>query len=280
MDRYILNTVDYDYKALKHEGLGGVCKYIAKPKREGTSRLLIKHENIQSACNTFMCSRLAELCDVYTPKAYLMSTSDETRRLFPMHPFIVGTEWVEDFSAVDYGSIKESPPLRQQYLDSIALYAIFCRIADTPQFAYSPSKGIFAYDLDEAFDVTDFVIKLCLYNSDAGTDQLWRMLHRFSAYPFENDAELCLQSAAEHLNTDVNALRPSYMQAMERFCQVTGEQVTELTNVLSDIYPIPLIVYYEEYIKMLQEKVMRYTKKTEKAVIVPHVSQRSIAGTF
>lgn len=198
MDDYILNTVDYNYTTLNHEGFGGVCKYIATPKRVGYSRLLVKHEKIQSACNAFMCSRLTELCDVYTPKAYLMSTTNETRRLFPMHPFIVGTEWVEDFSAVDYGSIKESPALRQQYLDSMALYAMFCRIADTPQFAFSPSEGVFAYDWDEAFDVTDFVIKLCLYNSDAGTEQLRRMLQHFSQHPFENEAELCLQSAAEH----------------------------------------------------------------------------------
>ena len=258
MDRYILNTVDYDYKALNHEGFGGVCKYIAAPKRDGLSRLLVKHENIQSACNTFMCSRLAELCGVYTPKAYLMSTSDETRRLFPMHPFIVGTEWVEDFSAVDYGSIKESPALRQQYLDSMALYAMFCRIADTPQFAYSPAKGVFAYDWDEAFDVTDFVIRLCLYNTDAGTEQLRRMLRCFSQHLFENEAELCLQSAAAHLNMDTDNLRSSYMQAMERFCNVTEAQVSELIDVLSDIYPIPLIVYYEEYIKLLQAKVKTY----------------------
>ena len=164
-----------------------------------------------------------------------------------MHAFIVGTEWVEDFSAVDYGNIKESPALRQQYLDSMALYAMFCRIADTPQFAYSPTKGIFAYDWDEAFDVTDFVIKLCLYNTDAGTEQLRRMLQHFSQHPFENDAELCLQSAAEHLNMDANELRSSYLQAMEHFCKVckvTEAQVAELTDVLSDIYPTPLIVYY------------------------------------
>ena len=260
MDRYILNTVDYDYKALNHEGFGGVCKYIAAPKRDGLSRLLVKHENIQSACNTFMCSRLAELCGVYTPKAYLMSTSDETRRLFPMHPFIVGTEWVEDFSAVDYGSIKESPALRQQYLDSMALYAMFCRIADTPQFAYSPAKGVFAYDWDEAFDVTDFVIKLCLYNSDAGTEQMRRMLHHFSRYPFESDADLCLHSTAAHLNMDADDLRPSYMQTMERFCKVTEAQVAELTDALSDIYPVGLIVYYEEYIKILQRKVTCYAQ--------------------
>lgn len=49
-----------------------------------------------------------------------------------MHPFIVGTEWVEDFSAVDYDREKESQVLRQQYLDSVALYAMFCWIADTP----------------------------------------------------------------------------------------------------------------------------------------------------
>lgn len=258
MGDYILNTVNYDYKTLNHEGFGGVCKYIATPKKDGLSRLLIKHENIQSACNTFMCSRLAELCGVYTPKAYLMSTSGETRRLFPMHPFIVGTEWVEDFSVVDYGKLKESPVLRQQYLDSMALYAMFCRIADTPQFAYSPTKGVFAYDWDEAFDVTDFIIKLCLYNSNAGTEQLRRMLQHFSQYPIEGDAELCLQSAASHLNMDADELRPSYIQAMTRFCKVTKVQVAELTSVLSDIYPIPLIVYYEEYIKILQPKVLRY----------------------
>jgi hypothetical protein len=205
-----------------------------------------------------MCSRLAELCGIYTPKAYLMSTSGETRRLFPMHPFIVGTEWVEDFSAVDYDRVKESPVLRQQYLDSMALYAMFCRIADTPQFAYSSTKGVFAYDWDEAFDVTDFVIKLSLYNSDAGTEQLQRMLRHFSQHPFESDAELCLKSAAAHLNMDADDLRPSCMQTMERFCKVTETQVAELTNVLSDIYPMGLIVYYEEYIKLLQAKIKTY----------------------
>ncbi len=264
MGDYILNTVNYDYKTLNHEGFGVVCKYIATPKRVGYPRLLVKHENIQSACNTFMCSRLAGLCGVYAPKAYIMSTSGENRRLFPMHPFVVGTEWVEDFSAVDYDRVvKESPVLRQQYLDSMTLYAMFCRIADTPQFAYSPAKGVFAYDWDEAFDVTDFVIKLCLYNTDAGTEQLRRMLRRFSQHPFENDAEMCLQSAAEHLNMDANELRSSYMQAMERFCKVTEAQVAELTDVLFDIYPTPLIVYYGEYIKLLQHKITIYANKYE-----------------
>ena len=34
--------------------------------------------------------------------------------------------------------------------------------------------------------------------------------------------------------------------------------MAELIDVLSDIYPIPLIVYYEEYIKLLQAKVKTY----------------------
>lgn len=48
MDSYTLNTVNYNYKTLSHEGFGGVCKYIATPKRVGYSRLLVKHEKIQS----------------------------------------------------------------------------------------------------------------------------------------------------------------------------------------------------------------------------------------
>lgn len=258
METYTLNTTDYDYRILQHEGFGGICKYVATPKKEGIPKLLIKHENIQSACNSFMVSRLANLCGVYTPRAYLMSKAGETRRLFPMHPFIVGIEWVEDFSPVDYDKVKVSPALLQQYLDSMALYAMFCRISDTPQFAYSPSKGIFAYDWDEAFDVTDFIIKLCLYNSEAGTEQMKKMLQRFSQYPFENDAELCLQSVAKRLNANIDDLRPRFMQTMNCFSKISEKQISALTDVLSDIYPIPLVIYYEEYIRILQGKISGY----------------------
>lgn len=64
METYTLNTTDYDYRILQHEGFGGICKYIATPKKADTPKLLIKHENIQSACNAFMISRLAGLCGV------------------------------------------------------------------------------------------------------------------------------------------------------------------------------------------------------------------------
>lgn len=90
-----------------------------------------------------------------------------------------------------------------------------------------------------------------------------RMLRYFSRYPFESDADLCLHSVADHLNADANALRSSYIQAMERFCKVTEAQVTELTDVLSDVYPMPLIVYYGEYIRILQAKIARYVKSTK-----------------
>lgn len=135
---------------------------------------------------------------------------------------------------------------------------MFCRIADTPQFAYSPSKGIFAYDWDEAFDVTDFIIKLCLYNSETGTEQIKKMLQRFSQYPFENDAELCLQSVAKRLNANIDALRPGFMQTMNRFSIISEKQISALTDVLSGTYPIPLVVYYEEYIRILQIKTKGY----------------------
>ena len=48
------------------------------------------------------------------------------------------------------------------------------------------------------------------------------------------------------------------MHAMERFSKLAEVQVAELTDVLSDIYPMGLIVYYEEYIKLLQAKVKTY----------------------
>ena len=54
MDRYILNTVDYDYKALNHEGFGGVCnekgwtfKASCQARKHTVS---LQHLYVQSAC--------------------------------------------------------------------------------------------------------------------------------------------------------------------------------------------------------------------------------------
>ena len=106
--------------------------------------------------------------------------------------------------------------------------------------------------------MTDFIIKLSLYDSEAGTEQLRKMLQQFSQYPFENDAELCLQSVAERLNANINDFRPGFMQTMHRFSKIPENKISILTDVLSGIYPIPLVVYYEEYIRILQIKTKGY----------------------
>lgn len=64
MDSYTLNMVNYNYKTLIHEGFGGVCKYIATPKRVGVSKascqarkhtVRLQHLYVQSACRTMRC---------------------------------------------------------------------------------------------------------------------------------------------------------------------------------------------------------------------------------
>lgn len=61
MDSYTLNTVNYNYKTLSHEGFGGICKYIATPKRVGVLKasyqarkhtVRLQHLYVQSACRT------------------------------------------------------------------------------------------------------------------------------------------------------------------------------------------------------------------------------------
>lgn len=39
METYTLNTTDYDYRILQHEGFGGICKYIATPKKADRPKL-------------------------------------------------------------------------------------------------------------------------------------------------------------------------------------------------------------------------------------------------
>ena len=82
------------------------------------------------------------------------------------------------------------------------------------------------------------------------------------------------------MTADANNLRPSYMQAMERICKVTEEQVADLTDELADIYPMGLIVYYEEYIKLLQAKVKTYigTMEVAESCSHRHRSQQSRSG--
>ena len=42
-DEYILNTTDYEFTLFEHQGLGGIRKYIALPKKNQIPKLLVKH---------------------------------------------------------------------------------------------------------------------------------------------------------------------------------------------------------------------------------------------
>ena len=91
---------------------------------------------------------------------------------------------------------------------------------------------------------------------NAAVIEVGSFLHDRQGNVCRNNQRLsCQRSAVDHMTADANNLRPSYMQAMERLCKVTDEQVADLTDVLAGIYPMGLIVYYEEYIKLLQAKV-------------------------
>ncbi len=99
MDTYILNTTDYDYRILQHEGFGGICKYIVTPIKGDKPKLLIKHENIQSAFNAFMVSRHAGLCGVYTPRAYLYEQEQRNQAIVPGTSFYRRYQVVRGFFA-------------------------------------------------------------------------------------------------------------------------------------------------------------------------------------
>lgn len=151
MNTYILNTEDFTYEPYSDKGFSGKI-LLAKPKKPGLPKLLIKSENPSSACCEFMYSRLAELLCIPAPKAYIMKIARE-KKLFGS-PYAVGIEYMEGMHSFQLEEMRGSPEWKEEYAGQYALSAMFEQ-DDLVQLTMTAEGHISGYDFTETFWLSD-----------------------------------------------------------------------------------------------------------------------------
>lgn len=252
---YILNTSDYTFSKFSDGGFSGKI-LLATPKKSCLPKLLIKSENPSSACNEFMYSRLAELLGILTPKAYIMNVAQNDAHRFNS-PYVVGIEFMDGMHGFTLEEMRSSELWQKEYAEQYALAAMFFQ-DDLVQLTMRTDGHITGFDFTETFWLNDMRIS----SFNLSDDDLTTVLHRRLKQAVENTAtKLRAGAAALEIELCLSKDSPppdSYLAPMRALLMLTDEQVEVLTDVLCDVYPISVAVYFEEYIKALKIIVSGY----------------------
>ncbi|MBO5211223.1 MAG: hypothetical protein J6B80_04770 [Clostridia bacterium] len=72
---------------------------------------------------------------------------------------------------------------------------------------------------------------------------------------------ICIDVASEQLGIPTDEVHKEFITVLQKFCDLTEEEITSITNILSVFFSPLLAVYYEEYIHILQVKSKLYINK-------------------
>lgn len=254
---YILNTCDYNFTKYSDGGFSGRI-LLATPKKADLPKLLIKSDNPSSACNEFMYSRLGELLGIMLPKAYIMNVAPKDAHRFGS-PYVVGIEFMDGMHSFTLEEMRASELLRKEYAEQYALSALFYQ-DDRTQLTMRTDGHITGFDFTETFWLNDMSIYTYQLSDDTLTDILSNRLHMAAERTI-----FMLRAGASTLNDHFNQPNTAlpadaYLVPMRSFLKLTDEQVVELTDALFEVYPVSIVVYFEEYVKTLKQVIDAYLR--------------------
>ena len=253
-----LNTVDYNFETFAHQGLGGTRKYIATPKREGLPKLLVKHGGeFSPSCSNYVYSRIGSAVGVKTPQAFLFNIAKQDRHLFDS-PCAVGLEWIEDISEVNVEEIKDDQKLEKDFINCFVLFALFTNFEDNMQCVYVPGIAVYPLDFDESFGMTNGLFRCILRGGQLAEDAVVSALRACQRISIKSQLNIAMKVAADALNIPVNEVRAVAAETIQRFCDMTDDEVIGVTDAFCEAFPNYLAIYYEEYITVIQDVVKKY----------------------
>lgn len=258
----ILNTENYAYEPFSHGGFSGNL-YLATAMDGNLPKLLIKHENPSSACNEFMYSRLAELLCIHAPKVYLFEVANNDKKLFAS-PYVVGIEYIEGLRTFTLDEMNGKPEWQREYAENFAL-AVMCSQDDNVQMSMTPDGHIVSFDYTECFYLTSTAAEAMSCDEDTRIETIKRHLNSAARAPHDILAGAGAEVLRKHLKKDtLEEVYPFYHAPLIRLTELTAEQIEAATDPLYDIYPVEIVVYFEEYIKIMQKKMKAYLLGVEK----------------
>ena len=262
----ILNTSDYSFSHFEHEGLGGATKYIAISKN-GTipKKLLVKHNcEYAATSNGFVFGRIAELLGITVPKTFMFDISDEDKYLFES-PCVMGMEYIEGLQPFDMTLIKSNPKYLKAYVEYHVLFALLTGFEDKTQISYLPDDNIYPIDFDESFRFEKGSFNVLFENNYYSNYEISRMLKNLQSNGISRNLRVCHSVLCDQLGYDEKKEKvPYFYDFLERFCELTEEEICSVTEALFELFPELIGLYYDEYIVMVQKLTREYLNQTNK----------------
>jgi len=257
-DALILKTKDYDFESFSHQGFGGRSKYIATSKKKDLPKLLIKHKGeFSPCCNGFIYGRLGQAMGVRVPQTFMMDVTKSDRHLFDS-PCVVGMEYIDGLVRLEMERIRGNGKLEKELIDCFILFGLFTRFDDNMQCAYLPDEAVYPLDFDESFGLENGLFNLILRGDTIAEYLVHRSLNNLYGYSLNTYLNVSVKTAASELKMTVDAVLSIAVRTLRRFCELTEEEIESVTDALTVFFPPLLAAYYEEYIKILQEKARKY----------------------
>lgn len=207
-------------------------------------RYLVKHTYPHNAANEYTACWLAERLGVPAPKAWLLSP----HRAFSS-PFAVAIEFIDGLTPF----LKDSIPNQDDLIGQFALSALI-DTDDSTQLSQARDR-IVSYDFSEAFNMVDMnlLLKMLDFSKETGTQMMIRMLDSFTSHLSRLDFDY--SSLAEEFHIDPGLLQSGMIETAKRVIDIPDEDLDQLSDELSDMYPMEIAVYYEMCIRKMRERM-------------------------
>jgi len=259
-DNRFLNISDYTLKPYSSSGFSGLI-YMAEPNKKGLPPLLIKHKEVNSACNEFVACRIGNLLRVPVPQAYFMKAEKEDSRF--VSPYVVGIEYVDGLTGATDDELKSNSFLRFGYIQNHALQIMFSQ-SDRIQLSKTPQGEIIGYDFTDCFKVTEYTVNVLLGNTDAGVAALSRALNAFVNMGIASASDDCVKYLAAKLGEKTTEdVQITFDEPMNLLLSLSRGSIQPIYDAVEEVYSLELSVYYEEYISELRNMIASYIPSAE-----------------
>ncbi len=238
--------VDPRYFSVKdfEGGFSGVLYLATTPEGK---KYLVKHHEMTDASNEFVASRLANKMGFLVAKAYLLAPNEKLSS-----KYAVAMEYLEGLE--DIKSYKDLTG--QEKIEIIEHYAFSQMIGNIDIAQLRRYNGHIAQvDLAEAFSMSSMLLKMA-YSLEE-TDMA-KMLLKSSREGFaESVSRLSFDFSilAIDLEMDPSEINEIALRAVKRIQDVTDEDIVEIADELSGLYPPEYVENYVAEIRMLQNRI-------------------------
>ena len=209
-------------------------------------KYIIKHIYPHNAANEFTACWLAEKLGVYTPKAFLLTPNKKFRS-----PYAVAIEYIEGFELF----AKDAAPNKADLISQFALNALI--YTDDILQLNRVGNRVISYDFSESFCMTSpamrSAIRMLDLNEEKGIDQIAQILNDYRYHlSFQ---KFDVPGLAKEFYLDPEEMRLGMITTAKRVLEITEDDITELSDELSELYPVAIAVFYEECIHAMQQHI-------------------------